>query len=236
MWSFVGWADAPVQMNATEKNVPFDRIAHRPWRVVAKELALAWIATQDERGLALPEMRRLPRHPRTIDARIYHLTFWLNWLHEVRITTLAVVTQEHCEAFLREYGVVRDKETGTVLRNKAGASLRTVVSAMQDITDYGELLSADRHRPGFRPWGARSPGVVTGAPARSQVVIKTELLDNDVLRPQLTACLHLVDELGPHIVDLRTHLQAERKSCRNVEWSRHLPYSDRLAALGEEHL
>lgn len=54
-------------------------------------------------------------------------------------------------AFLREYGVVRDKETGTVLRNKAGGSLRTMVSAMQDITDYGELLSADRHRPGSGP-------------------------------------------------------------------------------------
>ncbi|GHA73850.1 MULTISPECIES: hypothetical protein [Streptomyces] len=236
VWSFVGWADAPVQMKVTEKNVLFNRITHRPWRVVAKELALAWIATQDERVLALPRARRLPRHPRTIYARVYHLTFWLNWLHERRIPSLAAVTQDHCEAFLREYGVVRDKETGAVLRNKAGGSLRTVVSAMQDITDYGELLSADRHRPGFRPWGARSPRVVTGAPSRPQVVIKTEPLGNEVLRPLLTACLHLVDVLGPHIVDLRSQLRAERESWRNVEWSRHLRDGDRLAALVEEHL
>jgi hypothetical protein len=214
----------------------FDRITHRPWRVVAKELALAWIATQDERVLALPRARRLPRHPRTIYARVYHLTFWLNWLHERRITTLAAVTQDHCEAFLREYGVVRDKETGAVLRNKAGGSLRTVVSAIQDITDYGELLSADRHRSGFRPWGARSPRVVTGAPSRPQVVIKTEPLDDGVLRPLLTACLHLVDVLGPHIVNLRNELRAERESWRNVEWSRHLRDGDQLAALVEEHL
>ncbi|MET7849951.1 hypothetical protein [Streptomyces avermitilis] len=162
VWSFIGWAEAPVQMRVTEKNVLFDRIAHRPWRVVAKELALAWIATQDERVLALPHARRVPRHPRTVYARIYHLTVWLNWLHERRITTPAAVTQEHCEAFLREYGVVRDKETGAVLRNKAGGSLRTVVSAMQDITDYGELLSPDRHRPGFRPWAGDRPASSAG--------------------------------------------------------------------------
>ncbi|MGW3208313.1 hypothetical protein [Streptomyces sp. NPDC001135] len=46
--------------------------------MVAKELALAWIATQDERVLALPRARRIPRHLRTVCARIYHLTFWLN--------------------------------------------------------------------------------------------------------------------------------------------------------------
>ncbi|MFG2998539.1 hypothetical protein [Streptomyces sp. NPDC048340] len=166
VWSFDGWADAPVQMRAPEKTLLFDRITHRPWRVVAKELSLAWIATRDERVLALPRARRIPRHPRTLHARLYHLTFWLNWLHERRITTLAAVTQDHCDAFLREYGVVRDKTTGAALRNKTGSSLRTVVSTMQDITDYGEVLSADRHRPGFRPWGTRSPRLVTGAPAR----------------------------------------------------------------------
>ncbi|MDH6129400.1 hypothetical protein [Kitasatospora sp. GP82] len=56
-------------------------------------------------------------------------------MHERRITTLAAVTQDHCEAFLREHGVVRDRDSGAVLRDKAGGSLRSVVSAMQDITD-----------------------------------------------------------------------------------------------------
>lgn len=32
VWSFVGWADAPVQMKMTEKKVLFDRITHQPWR------------------------------------------------------------------------------------------------------------------------------------------------------------------------------------------------------------
>ncbi|MGW4380441.1 hypothetical protein [Kitasatospora sp. NPDC004531] len=161
---------------------------------------------------------------------------WLNWLHERRIATLAAVTQDHCEAFLREHGVVRDRDSGAVLRDKAGGSLRSVVSAMQDITDYGELLSTDRHRPGFRPWGKRSPRVVSGAPSRPHVVIKTEPLDDKVLRPLLTACLHLVDVLGPYIVDLRTELQAEREVRRKAEWSRNLRDADQLAALVDAHL
>ncbi|WP_405365583.1 hypothetical protein [Kitasatospora sp. NBC_00039] len=236
VWSFVGWADAPVQMKVTEKNLLFNRIVHPPWRVIVKELTLAWIATRDERVLALPRARRIARHPRTLHARLYHLTFWLNWLTEHQITTLAAVTQDHCDAFLREYGVVRDKTTGAVLRSKAGGSLRTVVSAMQDITDYSEVLSADRHRPGFRPWGRRSPRLVTGAPARPQVVIKTEPLDDDVLRPLLTACLHLVDVLGPHIVSLRAELQAEREARGSVESSRTLRDAGLLASLVDAHL
>ncbi|WP_233273661.1 hypothetical protein [Streptomyces broussonetiae] len=99
-----------------------------------------------------------------------------------------------------------------------------------------ELLSADRHRPGFRPWGKRSPRVVSGAPARPQVVIKTKPLDDDVLRPLLTAYLHLVDVLGPHIVPLRTTLQAEREARRNVDWSRNLRDAERLASLVDAHL
>jgi hypothetical protein len=162
---------------------PFDRLTNPRRRLIVKEPAPARIASQNERVPAPPHARRIPRHPRTIHARIHHLTFWLNWLHERRITTLAAVTQDHCEAFPREYGVVRDKESGAVLRNKAASGLRTVVSTMQDITDYGELLSVDRHRPGFRPWGKRSPRVVTGAPSRPQAVIKTEPLGDDVLRP-----------------------------------------------------
>ncbi|MFF0476413.1 hypothetical protein [Streptomyces sp. NPDC004284] len=77
--------------------------------------------------------------------------------------------------------------------------------------DDGSLLPIDRRR--LR---------VTGAPSRTQVAIRTEPLDDEVLRPLLTACSHLVGVLGPHIVDLRTQLQTERDSWRNVEWSRNL--------------
>ncbi|MGW7285211.1 hypothetical protein ACWGH4_06920 [Streptomyces sp. NPDC054847] len=68
------------------------------------------------------------------------------------------------------------------------------------------------------------------------MVIKTEPLGDEVLRPLLTACLHLVDVLGPHIVDLRTELRTERESWRNVEWSRNRRDGDQLAALVEEHV
>ncbi|MER6692245.1 hypothetical protein [Streptomyces minutiscleroticus] len=235
VWSLAGWTDAPAQMTPAEKTWRFDRIAYPAWRVVAKELALAWVASRDERVLALPQARRIPRHPRTIHARIYHLTFWLNWLHRRGVRTFAAVTQDHCEAFLQEYGVVRDRATGAAVRNKAASSLRSVVSAMQEITDYGGLLSADRHRDGFRPWGKRSPREVVGAPARPQAVIKTAPLGDDVLDPLLTACLHLVDVLGPHVVELRTALHAERRAREQIT-SRNLHDAGVLGALVDEHL
>ncbi|MEK8141732.1 hypothetical protein NKH18_01170 [Streptomyces sp. M10(2022)] len=61
VWSFEGWADAPVQMKVTEKTWNFRRMIHDPrWQVVAKELALSWLATRDERVLDLPRARRIP--------------------------------------------------------------------------------------------------------------------------------------------------------------------------------
>ncbi|MFG2631440.1 hypothetical protein [Streptomyces sp. NPDC048473] len=165
VWPLEGWADAPVQMKPTEKKWEFSRIKDPAWRVVAKELALAWLATSDERVLALPRARRMPRRPRTVAARRYHATFWFNWLHEQRIPSLSAVTQDHCEAFVKEYGVIRDAD-GAVIRPKSPSGLRTVVSVMQETTDYGELLSADRHRSGFRPWGGSVLQAASPAPRR----------------------------------------------------------------------
>ncbi|MFE2937309.1 hypothetical protein [Streptomyces sp. NPDC059278] len=224
LWEFFGWADAPVQMSRAEKMWPFERIVVQTWRTVAKELALSWMASRDERVLALPQARRTPRHRRTVHARIYHLTFWLNWLQEQGTTAFGDVTQDHCKAFLQHYRVVRDRKTGAVLRDKSGGSLQSVVSAMQEITDCGELLSADRHRTGFRPWGKRSPREVVGAPARPQVVIKTTPLEDHVLRPLLTASLHVIDVLGP-------------RSWERIETnSRNLHAPGRLAPLVGEHV
>lgn len=236
VWCFDGWADAPVQMTPTEKNWRFDRITHPSWRVVAKELALAWIASQDERVLALPNARRIPRHPRTVQARIYHLTFWLNWLHERRISTLAAVTQDHCEGFVRQHGVVRDRKTGAVLRDKAPQSLLSIVSVMQEIADYRELLSADCYRSGFRPWGSSTAGQVTGAPIGRLAPIKTAPLDDRVLSPLLTACLHLVDVLGPHVVDLRAALREDRLSRDQAGMPRNLTDAGVLAEVVDGYL
>ncbi|MFG2998538.1 hypothetical protein [Streptomyces sp. NPDC048340] len=67
-------------------------------------------------------------------------------------------------------------------------------------------------------------------------MIKTEPLDDAVLRPLLTACLHLIDVLGPHIVGLRTQLQAEREAWRTVECSRNLRDAGVLGSLVDAHL
>ncbi|MFD9192860.1 hypothetical protein ACFWCA_32180 [Streptomyces phaeochromogenes] len=237
VWSLKGWADAPVQMKSPEGNWNFGRIHHPAWRVVAKELCLSWLASKDERVLALPRARRIPRHPRTVWSRLYLLSFWFNWLHERRITTLAAVTQDHCDAFVQEYNVVRD-ETGEVIRPKSANSLRSLVSGMQEISDYADVLSADRYRTGFRPWGERSPREITGTPSRPDIQIKTQPLPDEVLSPLLGASLLLVEVLGPHIAGLRRTLQADRDQWNTAKRSRYLRMNeqDELAAIIDSYL
>ncbi|MEK8141733.1 hypothetical protein NKH18_01175 [Streptomyces sp. M10(2022)] len=81
------------------------------------------------------------------------------------------MTQDHCEAFIKEYGVIRDA-SGAMIRSKAGNSLRSVVSAMQEMSDYADVLSADRYRAGSGPGAnarpGRSPGVQPGRTSRSR--------------------------------------------------------------------
>lgn len=221
VWSLKGWADAPVQMKSPEGNWNFGRVHHPAWRVVAKELCLSWLASKDERVLALPRARLVPRHPRTVWSRLYLLSFWFNWLHERRVTTLAAVTQDNCDAFVQEYGVVRD-ETGAVIRPKSANSLRSLVSGMQEISDYADVLSADRYRAGFRPWGERSPREITGTPSRPDIQIKTPPLPDEVLSPLLSASLLLVEVLGPHIAELRRTLRADRDQWNTAKQSRYL--------------
>ncbi|MFJ8968610.1 hypothetical protein ACIRJ3_04240 [Streptomyces anulatus] len=237
VWSLKGWVDASVQMKPTEKTWNFTRIDDPRWQVVAKELALSWLATRDERVLALPRARRIPRHPRTVWSRLYLLSFWFNWLHERRVPTLAAVTQDHCEAFIKEYGVIRD-EAGAVIRPKSANSLRSLVSAMQEVSDYADVLSADRYRAGFRPWGERSPREITGTPARPDIQIKTLPLPDEVLAPLLTASLHLVEVLGPHIADLRRSRRATITEWDALKRTRYLGMKnpDELAEILDDHL
>jgi hypothetical protein len=42
-------------------------------------------------------------------SRLYLLSFWFKWLHERPITTLAAVTQDHRDAFVQAYSVVREE-------------------------------------------------------------------------------------------------------------------------------
>ncbi|MET9454585.1 hypothetical protein ABZY05_05755 [Streptomyces canus] len=188
--------------------------------MVAKELSLSWLAVKDERVLALPRTRRVPRHPRTVWSRLYLLSFWFNWLRERRITTLAAVNQDHCDAFVKEYGVIRD-ETGAVIRPRAASMMRSLISGMQEISDYAELLS-DRYQVGFRPWGEQSPGQVSGAPTRPEIRIKTSPLPDEVLAPLLGASLHLVEVLGSHIASMRRTLRAERTKWDTAKRTRYL--------------
>lgn len=206
-WSFQGWADASMQMRAAEKRWQFGLIRNPRWRTVAKELALAWLHPADERVVILPAARRTACHPRTCHSRLFHLTFWFNWLTDRGISNLAEVGQHEVEVFLRDYSEIKDAD-GNVLRAKKNRTLVTIVKVIQSIADYAPLLSADRYRDDFRPWGARTPGRVLGTPCRPPN--STPPLPDEVLHPVLSAALYIVDTLGPHLLDLLNTVAEQR--------------------------
>lgn len=207
-WLLDGWADASVQMSRAEKRWEFTRIRNPAWQCVARELAAAWLAPHHEEVASLARAWRTPRHPRTCYSRLFHLTAWLNWLTDRGITTLGAVTQHECDAFIADYSEILDK-AGQPVRRKNARSMITPVSAMKDIADYGDLLSADRYQPGFEPWPGQSPGKVAGAPIRPGHV--TQPLPDEVLRPLLTACLYLVQTIGPHALELTDLVSRDRR-------------------------
>ncbi|MFG2631439.1 hypothetical protein [Streptomyces sp. NPDC048473] len=69
-------------------------------------------------------------------------------------------------------------------------------------------------------------------------MVKTPPLPDEVLAPLLTACLHLVNVLGPHVVELRKELRADRLAQdAETPWLiRNLRDEAPLAAVVEEHL
>lgn len=207
-WLLDGWADAPVQMTRAEKQWEFTKIRNPRWQIIAREIAVGWLAPHHELVLALPHAVRAARHPRTCHSRLYHLTAWLNWLTDRGITTLAAVTQDECDAFLADYSEILD-ESGHPVRRKSARSLVTAVAVIKDIADYGALLTAERYPAGFMPWPGRSPGRVAGAPFRRTSV--TPPLPDEVLRPLLTACLYLTETVGPRAARLRDQVREHRK-------------------------
>ncbi|MFD8342319.1 hypothetical protein ACFV2C_08510 [[Kitasatospora] papulosa] len=68
-------------------------------------------------------------------------------------------------------------------------------------------------------------------------MVKTSPLPDEVLAPLPTACLHLVDVLGPHVAELRKELHAERLAKEADPWLvRNLRDEAPLAAVLEEHV
>ncbi|MFE7119377.1 hypothetical protein ACFU99_28585 [Streptomyces sp. NPDC057654] len=133
------------------------------WRLLAKELTIAYCTPTHPQVAQLPRAYRTPRALATVDHGQGLLFSWLNWLTSQGITSLHEVTQEHCQRYLAVRSTVRDKH-GHRLRAASPSQKRAVVMAIMDLAFYGDLFTSGsvggrtgivavhvgKHRPGSR--------------------------------------------------------------------------------------
>ncbi|MGY6657645.1 hypothetical protein ACXIZN_36340 [Amycolatopsis sp. TRM77291] len=216
-WDLTGLADAHHSMLRHEKQWEFADIANPRWRLVLKDLLLGLLAAQDERVLDLPRAFRTLRSPRTCYRYLIRLKTWFGWLTAQGITTLADVSQEHCDAYLEEQSWSEEKP-GKPRRRLAEATMHEPIKAIQALTLYAPLFKADRYRSGFVPWGTRSAWRVSGRKAHTPNT--TPPVPDEVLRPLVANCLYLVDVIGPRMADLLDQVRAYVPETSTVAYER----------------
>jgi hypothetical protein len=198
VWDLAGLSGAPAQLKPNQMVFDFTAISNPTWQLVARELMIALLCPAHELAATLPMARRTPLHPYTCQSRLYFLVPWLQWLTGQGVTSLRQVTQEHCERYLQHLETARPA---------SGSAMRDVL-AIKDIARYGELFTADSYLPGFMPWWSRGANVVAGFSAQGEN--KTQPVPQDLLHPALHAGLHLVQTIGPHLVNLLDEIRAAR--------------------------
>ena len=82
---------------------------------------------------------------------------------------------------------------------------RAAAQIIVDLVDYRDLFTADRVPADLRPWGGATASAVAEMPCGRQGN-KTPAVPGDVLQPMLAAALHLVQTLGPHVVELNEQI------------------------------
>lgn len=214
VWDFTAVIGLPTQMARSIRRFDFSVIAEARWRLVAKELILALLAPRHEAVAPLSHAYRIPLHVNTAGARLAELVRWFAWLANQGVTSLALVDDGCCQAYLAHRRQVRD-ERGVVVGERSPATRRAAAQIIADLIAYRDLFTADRVAAGLRPWGGATPSAV--AEMRSgREENKTAPVDDEVLQPLLAAASYLVTTLGPHAVILAEQIRdADRKWSRN---------------------
>jgi hypothetical protein len=205
VWDFTAVARLPAQLTRAVKLWDFTAITDPWFRLAAKELLFALLAPQHQAVAALSHAYRVPLAIPTCRERLASVTGWLNWLTGQGITSLAQVTQQHCDAYLDHRRHARD-EQGRPVRERSPASRRETVAAILDLRSYSELLTAGGYPPGLHPWNGKPASVIAGVVHRDQNT--TPPVAGPVLRPMLAAALHITEVIGPLAADLSQQVQA----------------------------
>ena len=119
----------------------------------------SWCRTH-ETVRVLPHAYRAPRDVNTVAGKAWNLAFFLNWLTDHGISSLAEVTDAECDQFLAERSIKRDRQGRVIGKQKNAAATAALV--VIELSLYGDLYHADLIRPDFRPFGGKDANAAAG--------------------------------------------------------------------------
>jgi len=175
---------------------------------------------------------RTPRNLLTCKNRLEQMRRWFNWLTFRGVTQLSQVGDQHCAEHLEHRSYRRDSYGHPIAALSATTRCQVAVAVIE-IALYGELFTADRYRPGFKPWAGRNAATVSHN--RSQAENKTPPVPAEIFQPMLTAALYFVDVLGPHITAAEQTRLAEIRQANLLPTVRSVD-DDRLMAVVRRHV
>jgi hypothetical protein len=211
LWNFTDVVGLPVQMPLANRRFDFTAITDPRWRLVAKELILAFLAPRHPAVAPLPRAYRTPLHLSSCVLRLNELTRLFDWLEQRGVTTLTALDVPTCEAYLqfRRYVTTED---GAVVGEQSHAIRRIAAQIIVDLVDYRDLFTTDHVRTDLRPWGGATASAIAEMPS-GRTGNKTEPVATEVLQPMLAAALHMVEVLGEHAVELNNQIQEADRTC-----------------------
>jgi hypothetical protein len=225
-WDFTAVVGLPNHMSPVSRRLDFTAIVNPRWRLVAKELVMAMLATRHHAVVELARAYRTPLHLLTASARLNELTRFLNWLTDHGVTSLGDIDDDRCETCLAHRRYLLD-DNGHVVGERSPGTRRAAAQIVVDLINHRELFSLDRVQPSLKPWGGANPTSVAEMPCgRGQN--KTPPVEATLLQPMLAAASYLAFTLGPHAVELAQQIRdADRK------WSRRLGNHTPISRLPE---
>jgi hypothetical protein len=205
LWDFTDVVGLPVQMALYRRRFDFTTITDPRWRLIAKELILALLVPTHDAVVRLPRAYRTALQLTSCYSRLYEAGKFFGWLDQRGIAALAELDTYLCEQYLAFRRYVVDADDVVVGEQSAGVR-RAAAQMIVDLVDYRDLFTSDRVPADLRPWGGATASAVAEMPSGREGN-KTPAVPAEVLQPMLAAALHLVQALGPHVVELNEQIR-----------------------------
>lgn len=205
LWDFTEVIGLAVHIPLANRRFNFASISGPRWRLVARELIMAFPAPQHPAAAELPRAYRTPLHLRSCTGRLSELSRFFSWIGQRHITALDEAGIPACEAYPAFRRCILG-EDGTVAGEQGPSVRRAAAQIVVDLVSYRDLFTADRVRAGLLPWGGASASAVAGMRS-GRDGNTTPAVAGEILQPMLAAALHLVQAPGPHAVALNEQVR-----------------------------